>query len=87
MLTLWSISCTGEVLLEMEDTHRYEGCHMLLGKDLLKNPQTVRVLAIRTRTALKMLSLRTRHTLEPLAWHWSHWSAGREHLEGALQQF
>jgi len=26
---------------------------------------------------LKMIALRTRHTMEPLAWHWSHWLESR----------
>jgi len=25
---------------------------------------------------LKSVALRTRHTMEPLAWHWSHWPGG-----------
>jgi len=35
---------------------------------------------------LRPLALRTRHTLEPLAWNWSHWLLSLEHLQRDLRR-
>ena len=36
----------------------------------------------RRQTRRPLRDVRTRHTLEPLAWHWSHWSGGLVNRRG-----
>ena len=72
-LNSWHDSCVdlggwGNLIVVSDDGVKFE-TEVVLGRSYGPTAGCVRIPA----TSRIRWTLRTRHTLEPLAWHWSHW--------------